>query len=62
MTENRFAMVSEWMAKGNIKEFIVAHPNENRFELVSCPLRFLVSLVADESDCDPNSWQMSRGV
>ena len=34
MTETRFAMVSEWMPNGNIKQFMAAHPDENRFELV----------------------------
>jgi len=29
-----FAMVSEWMGNGNINEFINAHRNANRFELV----------------------------
>ena len=29
-----FAMASEWMKDGNINEFIKAHPNANRFELV----------------------------
>ena len=59
MTENRFAMVSEWMANGNINEFIVAHPDANRFELVSRQFRFLVSLITDDN---PNSWQTLRGA
>ena len=29
-----FAMVSEWMVNGNIIEFIEAHRDANRFELV----------------------------
>ena len=29
-----FAMTSEWMENGNINEFIEAHQNANRFELV----------------------------
>ena len=40
MTKDRFAMVSEWMANGNINQFVVAHQDANRFELVryrSCP-------------------------
>jgi len=37
MTENRFAMVSGWMENGNINEFVKAHPDVNRFELVSSP-------------------------
>ena len=38
MTENRFAMVSQWMTNGNINDFIETHPDVNRFELVSSPL------------------------
>ena len=37
MTEDRFAMVSEWMTNGNINEFVRAHWDANRFELVSSP-------------------------
>ena len=40
MTENRFAMVSQWMTNGNINKFIEAHPDANRFELVSFPFKF----------------------
>ena len=34
MGERLFAMVSEWMVNGNIVEFIAAHKDANRFELV----------------------------
>ena len=34
MGNNQFAMVSEWMANGNINEFVKAHSDANRFELV----------------------------
>ena len=34
MSGNQFMMVSEWMANGNINEFITAHGDVNRFELV----------------------------
>ena len=34
MTNNQFAMVSEWMADGNINEFIKLHADVDRFELV----------------------------
>ena len=34
MDTNHFSMVSEWMANGNINEFIKAHRDVNRFELV----------------------------
>ena len=33
-------MVSEWMANGNINEFVRVHPDANRFELVSFRLAF----------------------
>ncbi|KAF9780764.1 kinase-like domain-containing protein [Thelephora terrestris] len=34
MTGNRFAMVSEWMTNGNIKEYTAAHQDTNRFALL----------------------------
>ena len=34
MGSPRFAMVSEWMANGNINEFVKANKDTNRFELV----------------------------
>ena len=34
MTETRFVMVSEWMAKGNINEFVEADINADQLELV----------------------------
>lgn len=34
MTRNQFAMVSEWMDNGNINEFVKAHRDVNRFNLV----------------------------
>jgi len=34
MGERLFAMVSEWMVNGNITEFVEAHRDVNRFELV----------------------------
>ena len=44
MGNNQFAMVSEWMENGNINEFIKAHKDANRFELVR-------SLPIAERDC-----------
>ena len=35
MTETELAMVSEWMSNGNINEFVTAHQDANRSELVS---------------------------
>ena len=40
MGDYQFAMVSEWMANGNISEFIKAHRDVNRFELVGFGLTF----------------------
>lgn len=40
-TGDQFTMVSEWMTNGNANEFIEAHPEVNRLELVrflSCSL------------------------
>ena len=35
MDNKQFVMVSEWMENGNINEFVKAHRDVNRFELVS---------------------------
>ena len=43
MTETMFAMVSDWMPNGNINEFVAAHRDANRFELVSSPFKPLQS-------------------
>ena len=43
MSDAQFAMVSDWMGNGNISDFVKAHPDTNRLELVgfssllSCP-------------------------
>ena len=34
MGDSEFVMVSEWMENGNINEFIKAHRDANRFDLV----------------------------
>jgi hypothetical protein len=39
MSKTEFSMVSEWMSNGNINEFVAAHQNANRFELVSSPFK-----------------------
>ena len=43
MTETEFSMVSEWMPNGNITQFVTAHPDAKRFELVRSPFRLLYS-------------------
>ena len=59
MTKNRFAMVSEWMKNGNIKDFVKLHPDANRFELVSSPIRLLTSSVVVDDSCYFGSWETS---
>ena len=34
MSQTRFAMVSHWMANGNINEFVKQNPEADRLELV----------------------------
>ena len=49
MTGNQLAMVSEWMTNGNINQFVEAHKDANRFELVSPPLELLrSSIIVDD--------------
>ena len=43
MTEVHFAMLSEWMADGNIKEFVKANPDEDRLGLVGFPFQARLS-------------------
>jgi len=43
MTGTQFAMVSEWMPNGNVSQFVMAHRDANRFELVSFAFRLLAS-------------------
>ena len=43
MFDNRFVMVSEWMAQGNIVEFVKANPNVDRLGLVCFPFKVLIS-------------------
>ena len=45
MTGNQFSMVSEWMTNGNINQFVKAHQDANRFELVSRLLKLLTSSI-----------------
>ena len=44
MTETQFAMVSEWMANGNINNFVKAHPDVNRLGLVGFSFEASLSL------------------
>ena len=50
MTETKFAMVSDWMSNGSSNEFVEARQDANRFELVSPPLKLLMSsIIVDDS-------------
>ena len=42
MSEDQFAMVSDWMVNGNINDFVKAHPDANRLELVGISLSLIV--------------------
>jgi serine/threonine protein kinase len=42
MTENKFAMISEWMTNGNINQFVRARRDANRFQLVSALFELLI--------------------
>ena len=55
MSENRFAMISEWMSNGNINQFVEAHPKVNRFKLVRSPF---VVLLPSFRQLKVTSWQM----
>ena len=39
MTDNRLAMVTEWMVNGNINEFVKANKDVDRLRLVRFPFR-----------------------
>ena len=39
MNECHFAMVSEWMENGTIREFVQVHPDADRLGLVCFPLK-----------------------
>ena len=45
MSENRFAMASDWMLNGNIREFVKAHPDVDQLRLVGFPFKFLPPLL-----------------
>ena len=45
ITENKLAMVSEWMQRGNVREFIKAEPTVDRLGLVRFSLKFLTLLI-----------------
>ena len=42
ISENRFVIISEWMEKGNINEFVKADPNADRLGLVCFSPKVLI--------------------
>jgi hypothetical protein len=50
MTETQLAMVSEWMTNGNINQFVAAHRDVNRFELVGFLFGLLPSSLVIDDD------------
>ena len=59
MIEAQFAMASEWMANGNINEFVKANPDKNRLNLVRVSLEISLPFFIDDGII---SWEMSPGV
>ena len=55
MTENQFAMASEWMTNGNIVEFLKENPDANRFELVGFPFKNPFPMLIEVRITDPAS-------
>ena len=55
MSETQFIMISDWMMNGNIIDFVKAHPDANRLELVgflfSCFFVFISNLLKFGSHC-----------
>jgi hypothetical protein len=47
MSDNQFAMISDWMVHGNINDFVKAHPGVKRLELVGFSLSASVPAIDD---------------
>jgi len=62
MTETEFSMVSEWMSNGNINEFVAAHRDANRFELVRPPFELLCPSPVANSCEVPTAWRRRKGL
>ena len=43
MSETQFAVVTDWMANGNINDFVKVHPDANRLELVGFSFEVMLS-------------------
>ena len=48
MSETQFAMISDWMVSGNLGEFVKAHPDANRLELVGFLFRASLQFIDDQ--------------
>ena len=57
MTGNQLAMMSEWMTNENINQFVAAHRDANRFELVGSPFKFLISPVIVDYYATSVAWR-----
>ena len=61
MTRTQLAMVSQWMANGNINQFVTTRREANRFELVRPVFRIPQSPLT-VGDWDFRSWETPRGA
>jgi len=43
MSETQFAVVTDWMANGNINYFVKVHPDANRLKLVGFSFEVMLS-------------------
>ena len=48
MSSSQFAMASEWMVNGNINQYLKAHKDVDRFELVGSPPLSWTSFSVDD--------------
>lgn len=55
MGNYQFALVWEWMANGNVIEFIKSHADVNRFELVGFARLVTATVVYNPSDSSKTS-------
>jgi len=62
MTETEFSMVSEWMSNGNINQFVAAHWDANRFELVRSLFEFLCPSPVADSCAVPIAGRRCKGL
>jgi hypothetical protein len=53
MSDTRFAMISNWMVNGNINDFVGAHPDVDRLELVGVPFKIQSPLYGSQIHNSP---------